>query len=276
MEIRHTVSKHPFMFFRHFFPVLTLLLSMGVTAQSQWRFHLAFEDATGARDTIWFIFDENATLGVDAELGEGRVQMDLDSFNVWVNNWGLDSTKSTAMPYTFYPYMDVEIQAFNFQFPVILRWDPSLFEADYLPSPMPGAQMQCDHFFSANNTDGLHVFDMTIDDSVQVEMLFPNDALFPLLVNIGQDLGVGVGDVDVHQHGMHISPNPVRDRLVIADNQIIQNARILDSSGRVCMTSSQAAMQATLNVVSLAPGIYHVLLQHQDGTVQSKTFIKEE
>jgi hypothetical protein len=35
-------------------------------AQQPWRFHIAFEDGTGARDTLWMIFDNTATVeGVD-------------------------------------------------------------------------------------------------------------------------------------------------------------------------------------------------------------------
>ncbi|MBS1569770.1 MAG: hypothetical protein JST45_10040 [Bacteroidetes bacterium] len=74
---------------RHLILLFALAFAYTATAQPTWRFHLAFEDGTGARDTIWFVFDTTATLGSgvpDYELGEGAVQMDLDSFNVWILN----------------------------------------------------------------------------------------------------------------------------------------------------------------------------------------------
>jgi len=43
---------------------LTGLLIIGCLfsyAQPQWKFHIAYEDATGAKDTMWFIWDESAT-----------------------------------------------------------------------------------------------------------------------------------------------------------------------------------------------------------------------
>lgn len=38
-------------------------------SQPQWKFHVAFEDATNAKDTIWFIWDTTATFeGADTAL----------------------------------------------------------------------------------------------------------------------------------------------------------------------------------------------------------------
>jgi len=45
-----------------FFPFSLMLVSQA-QAQPQWRFHLAFEDAIGAKDTLWFLYDTTATLG---------------------------------------------------------------------------------------------------------------------------------------------------------------------------------------------------------------------
>jgi len=148
--------------------VLGFALGTTALAQPQWRFHLAFEDATGARDTIWFVLNMNA-------------------FNVWVYNWVLDSTKTHALPYIYFPSHGAEIRAFNYVFPVTLRWDTALFWADYLPNPaaINTARMDCAHFFSFNNDPYLQAYNMLLDDSVAVELMFPNDALFPLSVQIG-------------------------------------------------------------------------------------------
>ena len=67
---------------------LTVLLAMSAAAQQQWRFHLAFEDGTGARDTIWMLYDTAAQLFyansdplVDTLLGEGPVSFDPGDFH---------------------------------------------------------------------------------------------------------------------------------------------------------------------------------------------------
>ena len=68
-------------------PLLNLLLIFALTSvvsalnaqgpPTQWKFYLAFEDATGAKDTIWIGLDENGTVGnLNPDLGEVPVQLD--------------------------------------------------------------------------------------------------------------------------------------------------------------------------------------------------------
>ncbi len=52
--------------------ILSPLMALTLAAQPQWKFHVAYEDATGARDTIFFIWDTSAVVyGIDTALGEG-------------------------------------------------------------------------------------------------------------------------------------------------------------------------------------------------------------
>lgn len=112
------------------FPFLT------TEAQQQWRFHIAFEDATGARDTIWLLYDTTAhgTLPTDTALGETGVTFDYNTFNIWIYNYDNDSTKTIAFPYIAYPHHSAEVRAFNYQYPIIVRWDTALFHVSYLPT----------------------------------------------------------------------------------------------------------------------------------------------
>ncbi|MDX9751426.1 MAG: hypothetical protein RBT71_10135, partial [Flavobacteriales bacterium] len=108
-------------------------------AQPTWRFHLAFEDGSGARDTLWFIYDTTATMtssgNVDYELGEGAVPMGDGAFHVFTRNAHWDSTKTVAWPYSWYPEFNTynTIEAINWVPPMTIRWDTSLFHAPYLP-----------------------------------------------------------------------------------------------------------------------------------------------
>ncbi|MEI2419331.1 hypothetical protein V6O07_03590, partial [Arthrospira platensis SPKY2] len=63
-ERRNTAHKpHRTMKPLHLLSCLALLLgTLHVSAQPQWRFHLAFEDAIGAKDTIWFVYDTTASI----------------------------------------------------------------------------------------------------------------------------------------------------------------------------------------------------------------------
>ncbi len=99
---------------RHLILLLALALACTTTAQPTWRFHLAFEDGTGARDTIWMVYDTSATLGsnpwpgpnVDTLLGEGPVNLDDGIFHVFRTNAHGDTTQTNAFPYSQFPNFD--------------------------------------------------------------------------------------------------------------------------------------------------------------------------
>ncbi len=95
---------------RFLLPLLALALAYTATAQPTWRFHLAFEDGSGARDTLWFVWDTTATIGyvggtIDYAMGEGSVDMDTTVFNMFMHNANLEPTKTDANPFEggFYP-----------------------------------------------------------------------------------------------------------------------------------------------------------------------------
>jgi hypothetical protein len=150
----------------------TIVLSLPIKAQQQWKFHIAFEDATMARDTIWYIWDTTATFeGADTLLNEVSHEFDYDKFNVWTYNPGLfysDSIKTLAFPYEF--SLGGQIDAMNFELPIKITWDSSLFHAPWLPSTPVGwvnsAGIGNDYFFMINNVEVGGFFDMTITDSI--------------------------------------------------------------------------------------------------------------
>ncbi|MBK7287391.1 MAG: hypothetical protein IPI95_09950 [Flavobacteriales bacterium] len=127
---------------RFILALVVLALSLTTIAQPTWRFHLAFEDGTGARDTIWMVYDTTATLGsnpwpgpnVDTLLGEGPVDVDDGLFHVFRTNAIGDTTNTNAYPYSQYPNFDgTSIDAINWTPPMTITWDTSLFHAPYLP-----------------------------------------------------------------------------------------------------------------------------------------------
>ena len=134
-----------------------LFCSIKSFAQPQWKFHVAFEDATGARDTIWFIWDTTAAVyGIDTTLGEGNPHMDYSKFNVWTLTWGVypnfDTTKVVAYPYD--ASFGNTIEAINFELPITITWDSALLHADWLPPTPVGwvnfARIDNDYFFFYN------------------------------------------------------------------------------------------------------------------------------
>ncbi len=259
---------------RHLILLLAVALACTTTAQPTWRFHLAFEDGTGARDTIWFVFDTSATIGtgfgeVDYALGEGAVAMDPDGFNVWTLNSALDSTKTIAFPYAgMFPYIAAEIHAFNYTYPITLRWDTALFHAPGLPPPgfLPGAQMQCNYFFGVPE---LHVFDMMSNDTTTAAI-----DLFPLRVNIGTAIDLGLKEQG-NGSSFALSPNPAFDRLSFIIPQTHGDALIRDISGKVCLRTPIYAARMDLDISKLHPGFYLLQVRPEAGDVRTTSFIKQ-
>ena len=62
------------------FIVLITIIDLTSISAQEYSFPLYFEDSAGNKDTLWFGFDENATFGIDEELGEvNLINEPLDS-----------------------------------------------------------------------------------------------------------------------------------------------------------------------------------------------------
>ena len=75
-------------------PILVFILSLSsrprlAQVEPQFKFYLAFEDATGQRDTVWLIVDSNATPFEDTIFNETLNPIDSQKFDVY---FGLFST----------------------------------------------------------------------------------------------------------------------------------------------------------------------------------------
>jgi len=188
-----------------FFSTILLALFSSVSAQQQWKFYVAFEDATMARDTIWFVWDTTATFeGADTLLNEVSAVFNYDEFNVWTYNHGLffpDSVKTIAHP--FNESFGHSIDAMNFELPIKITWDSSLFHASWLPPSPVGwvnaAGISNDYFFNINNVEVGGFFDMTLADSIiapeptNPDPWFWNPGVhFPMGIGMSQDPTLGL------------------------------------------------------------------------------------
>ncbi len=189
------------------FLIAILVISFQLAAQPQWKFHVAFEDGTGAKDTIWFIWDTTAVFyGIDTALGEGNPNMNYNEFNVYTLTWDTypdyDTTKVVAHPYEY--SFGHTIEAINYTLPIKITWDTALLHADWLPSTPVGwvnyARIDNYYFFSYNNNELAHQYDMTLSDSVTAPYEGNTDLWawqdwvhFPMGIYLIQDATLGVG-----------------------------------------------------------------------------------
>jgi hypothetical protein len=240
-----------------------LAFACPLQAQPQWRYHLAFEDGTGARDTLWFIYDTTATVGsvpapeVDYALGEGGVDMDLGAFNVWLGNWDGDSTKTLAYPYTYFPnhgYQD--INAFNYQYPIIIRWDRSLFEAEWLPSPdsINFAVLNGEYFYWFGNEPFLQVFSLMHADSVVVGLEALWSPLFPTTLLIGHMQGDPQTVEEDSEGGLRWFTDG--QFLRVSAREALDDFLVFDAHGRLIHAVRVRAANAEVSIQEWPEGLY--------------------
>ena len=159
----------------------------------------------------------------------------------------VDSTKVKAYPYWMYPYMSSdEVFAINYTYPVIIRWDTSLFNAPYLPTipPMNIAIIEGSYQFFVLGFDPtapyFHTTNMFTKDSV----FCPEDTggptqipLFGALAFIyGYDPYLSIGTLNAKN--ISIFPNPSSGRIKINCNAIVTSCLISDLSGKTVFYES--------------------------------------
>lgn len=254
---------------RHFLLALACSLAVAAGAQPTWRFHLAFEDGTGAKDTLWLIYDTTAVVTQShwpvnaAEYAQSQSGLDYadGNFHVYTINDLIDSSNSMAFPYSWFPIYDgVSVNAINWVPPMTITWDTSLFHAPYLPYGQGSigiAGMGGLAFSQFAQSSEFGVFNMLIDDNVTVEFLW--DYLFPFGVYFGEDDGVGIVTEQDGNDPLSIAPNPARSAIQIGAAGVVSEIRIMDLSGRTVLSFSEIPIPKVIDVSRLASGTYFVL-----------------
>lgn len=254
--------------------------------QQQWKFHLAFEDANQQRDTIWFIWDSTATFsGVDSALGEMAVELDYSRFNVWIPNFYGDTTKTQAHPYNY--SFSEEIGAINFELPIKITWDSSMFFYDYLPPEPVGwvnsAQLSNDYFFFINNDPLSHVFNMTLTDSIIAPEPSNTDPWywlperhFPMGIELRQDPTIGLdANFCEMKSSIVLFPNPSNTSIFLRlkDNSYPLKVSIFSLTGKLEMSQEINNHDQFIDISGLSPGMFILLVTNKNQKIYEK-FIK--
>jgi len=216
--------------------LLGFALGTTALAQQQWRFPIAFEDAIGAKDTIWFVYDTTATVAfyVDTALGEGEVVMDMEAFNVFLMNWDGDSTKTQAFPYSIFPIGEIYgIKGINCVPPLVVRWDTLLFSSPVLPSTPTSyinrARIASPYFYFTGEGTDLDSFSMFYSDSVVIS----DPTMFFAQLAVGWDYVSPLSITEVGLVSLRISPNPANDRVAIFSTEQVTRVDMIDPQGRL-------------------------------------------
>ncbi|MBQ21046.1 MAG: hypothetical protein CMD31_09850 [Flavobacteriales bacterium] len=224
------------------YPVLFLIFIFfslnKITAQEpQFKFHLAFEDATGAKDTIWFILDSSATWGMDPGLGEIPQDLTSNDFHVYLKYNQTDSGKVYAAS----SCGGLQLLAQNYVYPITLRWDSALLFTNNLPFIINEAILTNDWFFAqANDPNITGAFCLMHGDSVVMpSFTWGSQDHFPLSVTICDNPNiqghVGVGEYSFLPDDVAVYPNPTNSSFMVSfKNQEFNKKQltIVDISGR--------------------------------------------
>lgn len=261
--------------------------------EPQWKYHLAFEDNAGARDTVWFVHDEDATFfGNDTELGEVPVTLNLDTFNVFMYNVSqsypdLDTFKLIAHPW--YEVFEHEVYALNFELPIKISWDTLILHSPVIPPEPVGwmnyARLYNDYFFFYGNLPVAHEFDMTISDSVVAPDPFNTDPWvwiqgvhFPMSVFLSQNPTLSILEdaaKDHHENLVVAYPNPTHDIIYFDSSYDMCCCFIIDPKGRY--EDSYTFNSSGINQVNLSNydrGYYLVKIQFNSGETVVKKVLK--
>ncbi len=267
------------------FVLFFVCISLNSFSQAQWKFYVAFEDATGAKDTLWMIYDTTAyaMLPTDTILGEGKMQFDYSKFNVWILNYDFDSTKTTAMPYFIFPnHALYNIDAMNFQYPILITWDTSLFHSTILPNQpdlfINLAQIDNDYFFFVSNDPSMHTYNMLIIDSALAPAFsFGAQSHFPMNIHFSYDPSIGINDIENEISNVKIYPIPFDAYINISSKLPIEAIDIQTIEGRIIIKScldKSSSNNYKINTEGISKGLYFLSIKQNKKKTVHKLIIK--
>lgn len=253
--------------------ICLLLTITKIQAQEpQFKFHLAFEDATGAKDTVWLIWDSLATEGptegggqtnLDTLFGEIPMSLPTGVFRVYVELSANDSGKVRAIPLNWALY-GFPIKAQNYVYPINMYWDTSLIFNNNLPFVINTAYLGNDWFFFNNNDPLNQIYHMQYEDSIQLPWFsWGSQDQFPINFNFGYDyiLNVGIDEKEIKHNRLVVYPNPSSNKLLIKLKDNIDTAfelKLIDVRGTVLKQLSITNNRAIIDISDLPIGLYFI------------------
>lgn len=257
---------------KRYITILFLMIVLNnVQAQitPEFKFYLAFEDATNTKDTLWFILDSTATFGIDTALGEVPQNLTSPVFHsyMYLSNTP-DSGKTFATPsLSCVSNAGGYIYAQNYVYPIIVRWDTSLLINHNLSCNDFGAIFDNDWFFyNPNHQSG---FNLLFQDSVVLPNFnWGSQNHFPLTFIIRDNLTTSLKEISPLLTDIKIYPNPViNDFTIEMDNNNLFTVQLIlkDISGRIIQQYSFTGNTTVINTQKLPKGIYflEVLIENE-------------
>lgn len=253
------------------------VISLHAQHGADWPFYIAFEDAEEARDTIWFVFDDDGTYQPDPELGEIPIDVDDGEFHVWLylpSEFEEIPYNVSAVELSPFSAVDGYIHADNFTLPITLSWDSAMFQSplllDALGFGVNFARLDNDWiFFNGGSEDQ---FDMLATNTLVLPVY--QYSHFPLFYNIQVGEPITIGTKEEYPLEILAFPNPVNARLNIQAEQPISEIQIYDLSGKMVIEEKNRKELLTVDVAGLTKGMYTAVVTDIRGNRGVKKFVK--
>ena len=245
---------------------------------AQWAFYLAFEDAIGARDTVWLVLDDAAGPStMDVQFGEEPIVLNDTTFNVWT--YTLDWNEPYNCYATNFGNAGLYIEGNNYSLPITLTWDSTLFQADILYDKLGyganWAVLESQYFGAIWSETGYIML-----ESETIEMPFfswGSGDHFPLEFRIQFGLGDPLSSKELEKQKLNLFPNPIQDKLNFLTDSQLKYFEVYSIGGELVYSQSLFNNQSELysfDVSKLSSGMYVVVSKFEQGVLTGK-FVKD-
>lgn len=288
-----------------FITFLIQLIAIAVYSQ-EFSFPLYFEDTTGSRDTLILGYDPNATDSIDPEFGEINIvdqlwndQLDVRTgevkyFGAWENVAPLYESKIQIVKKMCNFDHQINIVAWCNHFPLIIKWDTSLFKNN---NCVTGSLLSAWQYFAWDVIYGKTAFlspdffafesDSLIIDSIA-------EGITPSVYTDGEKTIIMMwfafadtatvpptGVVEVaDQESFIIYPNPSKNYLYIKMNSKksgVITIKMFNSKGQLVIESNKSYLvnkAIAINTAQLKAGLYYITLIHKNKLLMTKKWLK--
>jgi len=258
---------------------LIFLSATSLSLQSQidnhWEFYFAFEDATGARDTIYLFWSDEATNFIDPQFGEELVDLNDNGemqavFTQVSFAWEEGYYKTIAAPLNF-EGIDGIIGLINYTEPVELECNGEFFtdnqQFPVLDSLFISGELHNDYFFFGPESDfPCECYNLNLNNGLVLPENWPVEH-FPIFWTFNHSTILSNNSTKIEDR-IKLYPNPVEDFLYISsDSQAISNCEIFNcNSTEVLHLDLGLSETDKLNLEHLDAGIYFLKIGLGDGS----------
>ncbi len=265
--------------------LLIYLIAPSCAAQqgdAQWPFYLAFEDANGAKDTIWMIYDSSAApfYGIDPALGEIPLENNTEEFRVWIYlDFEGNQYNTIALNLTF-DFLETQIYSENYELPITVKWDSTLFTADILyesGDPINEAYFDNQYFFLVNNW-WFNEFNMLVTDHTEMPYFDWGDGQhFPLFVRFTRGLGDPLAINGIHEsHYLSVYPNPTTGLINIEFPKTVSGTlKIYTSNGKRVLSENVSSDRKQIDLQNEADGLYYAVYEDDARRIVKKVVLNK-